>query len=1038
MTVEIALPAAIPRESRVPPGFTAIGLVVIAAVAYSIRIAIDPAAGNNVLTATFLLANVIGWLLGWWLRQRNSRSTIGFLLVLLGDAIFPLNLFAPLLLFVPGLRGDVPLTCTAVVLVGLAYHLYNYWHRTSARFALPFYPYFFAVIGGTGIYLLRFTAGLPLWSVAWLVLLYAVAFNEFSYRKRPEPAVHFAIASATILTASIIVSCFAYRDRNVLALAAIVAATIVLIASAIRERNDEAMGRAHGLAAWLGVTLTFTALLYAAHSPLWVYLVATGAWTIILAFISTRQGSGWSEPFPESAWWAVMLLSTALAIALWKVWMPFIVRTLAARPLAEAATVALFEAGLALLLVSIWRRRYPSIAATVQGFVANNVLLRLTSYAAPLFLIVAFAGAWSVLHGPVPASFYAPLIAGTLLLVLGPRLERHIAGEALDFAGLLAMVFAAFNALGSALLGALVLFAAALIFLVRYLRGARPWTFAAFLLLMAAGLALQTLVDERSTFVFLAAAAVVTWGSTRAAALGSRTLARIGFWCAHAVALLFWLSLARVLWFGPQYDAAVVAIAAWRAFAAWRLSDGLASRTALHACLVLAAGSVVLLFMRQGDPYVLIVTLLALGALLLELPNLNLIGFGFLAAAVVLAANRTEGPWLAGVLGVCAMVLLWRSLVRESSFAHLMFIACAAACAALLMPDRGGMKTLPVAILVALFCLVELWSIRKPSSFHADVTSVVALVLAVTILVAEVVSERFSIAVVAVLIVAAFAIRAWIVSAGHHRVQPAAHAAFTSFGIVALAIAAVAGARMAGLRPGQQLFVLAVTSWLVLGWLLRSRSRIAAAALHVIALGVYVAAAVIRGSDPFVIAACITAAGAYLAWRAAHKDALLEHLAAVGLIEAVWLWGFANGVTWPELYLSAVAAYLCIVLLRGTAPRAENAIAVIVIVAAIAYPYYALLRTAQAGHLAFLGIAGIVVIHVLLASRRHVLMVVTVCAMLGLGMLSGAVLHDDVRLNLLMALVGFIVIADLGLIGIRSDRRPLVGEIDYDDNRVTR
>lgn len=1013
----------ISRESRVPPGFTAIGIIVVAALGYSIRIAIDPAAGNNLLTATFLLANVVGWLLGWWLRRQNPVSTIGFLLVLLGDAIFPLNIFAPLLLFAPGLRGDVPLTTTAVTLVGIAYHLYNYRHRRRERFALPFYPYFFALSGCAAIVLLQFTAGLPLWIVAWLVLLYAIAFNELSYRRRPEPAVHFAIASATILTASILVSAFAYRDRNPAALAAIVAATAVLLFSAIRERGDEAMGRAHGLAAWLGVTLTFTALLYAAHSAPWVYIVATGAWTVILAIVSTREGRGWSEPFPESAWWAAMLLSSALAIALWRVWMPFLIRTMAAKSLAEAATIGLAEAGLALLLVSVWRRRYPPIAATLQGFIANNVWLRLTSYGAPLFLIVAGTGAWLILRGPAPASFYAPLVAGTLLLIVGPRLERHYPVEALDFAGVLAMVFSAFSALGSAMLSAAVLFAAAAIFLARYLRGARIWTFGAFLVLTAGGVALQTIGSERSTAVFLVVAAVVAWASTRA----SGVMARIGFWAAHAAAFLFWLSLGRGLGFGPMYDAALLALWAWLAFAAWRMSRGVGAQTSLHACFLLVTASLVMLLVRPSDPYVLMVTLLALGALLLELPNLHYAGFGLLAGAVMAAANRTEGPWLAAVLGVCAAVLLWRSLVRHSSFAHLLFIGAATGCAVLLMPARGPLQTIPIAILVALFCLIELLSIRKPASFHADVTSVVALMLAVTILVAEVVSTRFSIYVVAILVLAAFAIRSWIVASDRHRVQPAVHAAFVAFGIVAAAVGVVAVVRMAGFTAGPQLFALAVTSWLVLAWLLRSRSRIAGAALHVIAVSVYVASFLVRGDARFVIAALVTVAGAYFVWRAAWKSAVLEHLAAVGVIEAVWIWGLAQNVRWPELYLSAVAAYLCIVLLRRTAaPRAQNAIALTAIAAAIAYPYYALLRTAQPQHLAFLGVAGIVVIHVLLASRRPVLMVITVCAMLGLGMLTGAILHDDVRLNLLMALVGFIVIADLGVIGIRNDpSRPL-------------
>ncbi|MEO8378624.1 MAG: hypothetical protein ABI779_03065 [Acidobacteriota bacterium] len=1034
-------PSVVAREPRLLPGFTAIGIIVLAAIAYSIRVSINPAAGQDLLTFTFIVANVVGWLLGAILRNRHPKSTLGFLLVLLGDAIFPLNLYAPLLLYIPITHGNVPNTATGVILVGLTYHLWNYWNRSTARFALPFYSYFFALAGVAGIVLTQFTVGLPMWTVAWLVLLYGLAFNEMSFRLRPEPAVHFAIAAATIMTASLVVSALAYRDRQPIALAALIGGTFILIFSAIRERADEAMSRAHGMAAWLGVTFTFTALLYAFHSPLWVYLVATGAWTLVLAIVSTRQGHGWSEPFPESAWWTAMVLAAALAGVLWHVWLPFVMRTMSGRPLAEATTVALLQAGLALAIVSSWRRRYPQIAATMEGFVANNVLLRLTSYTAPLLLIIAVAGTWTVLHAPSPANVYATLTAGTLLLIFGPALTRHYPTEALDFAGVLAMVFSAFNALESAWLSAMVLFGAAAILLVRRLRGATWWTFVAFLALTAGGLALQPIGSARATVVCLAATVVVAWASGREA----KALARTGFWSAQAAGLLFWFSLAALLSLGRSWDAVVLATWAWVAFIASRLMRGVGASTSLHACLALVAASAVMLLTRPAGAPVLLIALLILAALLLELRHLHYAGFALLAVAIVEASTVGESTWLILVLAFCAAVLLWRSLASGSSFAHLLFIATAGACAYLSMPGRGPLQAMPIALLVILLCVVELVSTRisKRSAFHADVTSVVSLLLVIAIVTAEVVSVRFSLVVLGTLLVAVFAIRYWIVAAEHHRVQPLAHALTRAFGMIIGAIALVALGRQAGLSASQQVFTLSVTAWMLLPLLLRTPRRTVASwavavALHILALGVYAAAFFVRGDDPFLFAACLVASGAYLVWRSAWNVAALEHFAAAGVVSAICLWGWAQGIAWPEYYIFTVCAYLSVVLLRRTAPRIENAIALVVIAAAVAYPYYALLRTTQREHLAFLAGASVVIIHVLLQSRRHAVMVVTVCAMLGLGMLFGAVVHDDVRLNLLMALVGFVVIADLGLIGIRSDRRTRVGEIEYDHNRVTR
>ncbi len=521
------------NEPKYLVGFTAIGVIVLAAIAYAVRISIDPLAGNYLLTAIFLVANAAGWLLGSVLR-RKPHSFLGLLLVLLGDAIFPSNLYAPFLLFTPGLRGRVALSVTAVLLAGLAYHLWNYRRRSLVRFALPFYPYFFACGGMASITLLQFTAGLSMVSVAWLVLIYAAAFNEVSYRLRPEPALHFAIAASVIMTGAAIISAVAFSDRAEGALAAIIAATVLMIVSAVRERRDEPIARVHGLGAWIGLTITFTSLLYYAHSPLWVYIVATGAWTLVLGIVSMLPANEWTEPFLESAWWTEILLATALAGALWQVWMPMVMRTMSGKPLREATTLALLEAGVGLLAVSSWRRRYPAIASTLRGFVANNLLLRLTSYAAPLILILAVAGGWLILHAPEPANVYALLAAGMLLLIVSPRLARHYPPEALDFAGVLAMVFSAFNGLASATLSASVLFAAAAIFLVRYLRGAAVWTFTAFIVLTIGGLALQPMWTPAATIVFLIAAGVIAAASGRVTAV----MARLGYGTAHATALL--------------------------------------------------------------------------------------------------------------------------------------------------------------------------------------------------------------------------------------------------------------------------------------------------------------------------------------------------------------------------------------------------------------------------------------------------------------------------------------------------------------------
>jgi hypothetical protein len=1042
-------------------GFTAIGIVVLAALAYSIRISLDPAAGSVVLTWTFLLANIIGWALGALLRSRNEDSLLGFLLVLLGDAIFPLNLYAPLILYAPQLRGDVPMTATTVILIGIAYHLWNYRHRERMRFALPFYPFFFALAGGAVLVLLRFTAGLPWWVVGWIVLAFAAAFNELTLRRRPVPPQHFGYASAVLLLGAVIVSAAAMRVAGTALLAAVVAGTAILIANAFRRAEPFS-----GCAAWLGLTTTFTALLYYFHSPLWLYVVMTGAWTVVLCLVSMQQPRDWSEPFHESAWWTAVVLAIALTAVLARVWLPWLVRTaVPASQLRRAAAIGLAELGIALAMVSAWRRRYPPIAATLRGFVTNNALLRTTSYAAPVLLLLAITGAWSLLGGPEPANVYAPLIAGTLLLIFGPRLERLYPAEALDCAGIVAMVCASFNALASVVLSACVLFAAALIFLARWLRGAGVWTYGAFLVLATAGAVLLPGTTRGVALAGLAALLavilpwirrtppVVTWTNYWAIALAvagfflmplgaaPTTIAFLVLavalmrgsdlalrdWTAHAAGLLFWLSLARFYGFGRGWEPLVGASWAWIVF----LSR---TRRWKHAVLAIAALSVVSMMLKSSGAQVSIVALLLLAALLLEIRPFRHAGFLLLAAAVAVAANGSDLTWIVGTLAATAAILLWESLTKHSTFAHLFFIAAAAAAAYLAMPGSGAMRVLPIAVLLTVVLLVELalLQLREPSTVRGDLTASVALVLAIGIVAVEVMSARYSIYVLGLVFLAVVVIRPLLPPPALrkvYRLQPMVQRAFLIVAPLAGAAVVVAVARMAGLSAGQQLFAVACCSWLVL---LLPRTRMA---FHFLALAVYVAAALLRNGDPFIVYACLAAAAGYIAWRIVRADELLEHCAAVGIIEAVTLWGLAHRVTWPEYYLFPVAAYLCLTLLRRRPARVANTLAVLIILMAIGYPLFALLRSGQDEHTVFLGLASIIVIHVLLTSERNRWLVGAVCAMLGFGMLySVAALRGDVILNLLMALIGFVVIADIGLLQQRHPMR----EIDYDHHGVAR
>ncbi len=1114
-------------QARLPmyaAGFTGIGVIVLAALVYSIQVSVDPAAGNLPLTTVFLALNVLGWTVGAWLRARDRDSLAGFLLVLLGDALFPLNLYAPLVLSTPGFRGDIELSVTAVLLIGLCYHLWNYQNRRRARFALFFYPYFFAAGGAALLYLLPKTSSLPLWLAAWFLLAFAVTFNELSWRQQPEPGVHFAFASGLLLLGSLAFSALGVAtERSEIMLAAMLTAAVATIVTAIRRRADTGVARFFGFAAWISVTVCATALLYYFHSPLWLYIVATSSWTLVLAIVSMRTREGWSEPFYESAWWTVMLLAAGLLAALVRLSLPWIVRTVAPfssmQALQAPAALALIELAVALVLVSSWRRRNPPIASSFVGFVTSQILLRIASFAAPLILLTGATGLWLILHAPSPGNVYVPLVVGALLLFVAPSLERFYPAEALDFGGITALLLAAFNGLSSPALSAIVLLAGAGILLRRWWRGAAGWTYPAFLVLATvAGILATTSLPPQSrglppaglsalllillaklpegrrslplvagTKVWATALAIVCLAQQppglpfsmlvflllavameRSSAWLERATFpetwkdlielsyRAGYWTAHIAAFFFWISLLLALGLVRGYAAIAGVSWAWVVFAGWklfrsRMDRPIGAQTAAQFCVALAFISLLTALIGAPNTRVMSISILTAAVLILEIPGnkqdpwtaLRFAGFILLAAPIAIAFSQGDGPALTATLGFVGGVLLWQSLKEGSMRCHLSFIVTTAAAAILLLPERGLLRMLPIAVLVAALLLVEksLHRLEDKISFRADLTLVVALLCTLTVLGMEVASGRFSVPVLAVLFLSVMAIPPDVPASSRLSADFAQQHVHTAF-IVTAQLAgvglAIALTRAAGFSTGGQLLVLSLVGWAVLGALVRLRwrrpirARATAITLHLICLTVYVAAFVLRNGDPAVILSCLSVAFIYFVWRLVQGQPIHEHLGWAGLIEAAAIWGLDRNIQWPEYYLSALTLYLCILLMRqdkgaGRSRRIPNALAIAAIALAIGYPLYALVSTGERGHSVFLAFSSVIVIHALLTSNRNPLLVYAVCVLLGAGMIYVvAVLHGDAIWKLLMVSVGFLVITDLGLIRWTAGQRSTI------------
>jgi len=507
-------------------GYSGVAVVWLAAVAYSMRITFDPGAGQPILTVSFLLLNALGAWLGGRIYARQPSSPLGISLLVLSDVIFPLNLYAPLVLYTPGLQGRIFESAFVVLFVGVLYHVYGYRRLAHSRFHPLFYPYFFAGAGAGLIHLSRFTMGLSLASALWLSLVFGVALYVLARRRRLEPRNHFPLAVALPFSATAVWGAWDIWQNpatGALALPFLASALVLWLAWAERELGP--LVRTVGLLGWASLTIAFTASLHVAGAPPLAYLAATVAWVVTLALLGLALNPDRADPLRESAYW----LSVALALGLAGATAPLWLRQVGLRAAeyqgflagVPPASVPLALVGLAgaLFAQAFWRHRHPSIAETPVGFVASTALLNVASYAAPLLVVPASSALFAALSPGGAGLVWAPFLLGVTYLALAERADRLYPMGALDFAGSAALLLAGVAALQDKPLAVFTLAGGALLFLWRALRSRSLWPYLGFLLLItAAAVTLGTLLPSARTVPLagaLVAVLILVRGLTR-------------------------------------------------------------------------------------------------------------------------------------------------------------------------------------------------------------------------------------------------------------------------------------------------------------------------------------------------------------------------------------------------------------------------------------------------------------------------------------------------------------------------------------------
>jgi hypothetical protein len=489
--------------------YIGVAIVFLSTAAYSVQVTLNPAAATGVLALTFCVINVLAWSVGHYARRTQQTHAFGTTLLVLGDVLFPLNLYAPFFLYIALLKGQIFHSTSAVLCIGVAYHLMGYLRREQRRFSVIFYPYFFAGSIGAMIYLTRFTLHLSPNTVVWLLVGFALAYQAIAKFARLQPNRHFSFSTLALLagTAAVTLITFISDPRGDYLLALFMITAVLLWLTRTASDFGPAV-RVFGLVFFSVATIFFTACLYYFHSPVSGYVIATTLWVCLLTGFGCLLRDYKFYAFREAAHWLSVFLGLGLVIY----WAPFW-STLASihfqlpfneflalpfsfqlnQPVTALAPLSLVGISSAFLVGSYWKRRYPDIALSKAGLIFNVSLVTITAYLPLLLFVAAGTGLWLALSAPLYGAALAPFIFAVIYLYISKEPNPLYPMITLKVAGYVALFISALTSLYSADLAILIMFCSSLVFLWRAISERSTWMHVCFLVWVTTAATLVTI-----------------------------------------------------------------------------------------------------------------------------------------------------------------------------------------------------------------------------------------------------------------------------------------------------------------------------------------------------------------------------------------------------------------------------------------------------------------------------------------------------------------------------------------------------------------
>ncbi|HEY6328861.1 MAG TPA: hypothetical protein VI756_05955 [Blastocatellia bacterium] len=487
-------------------GYLGVAVVFLSTVGYSLHVTFNSSVADKLLAVTFCATNVVAWIGGAYAFRRESTRAFGTTMLVLGDTIFPLNLYAPAYLYFPPLKGNAAMTASVVLMIGIVYHLRGFKRAPGRRFAPAFYPYFFAGSVGATLYLTRFTLGLSAATATWAVVVFAVVFQIGATYLAAGPRREFSLATLALLAGTLFVGLGSFRSTKSTAhLLEFFTISVVLWWLAATSRKIGPAARLFGLGFYVVLTTALTAALYYFGAHSYLYVIVTTLWIAVLSAFRAMLRGGRTYAFREPADWLSMILGLGL-IAHWGPFWSALLRNVIVTPLGHALSLpaslgvsstpsilvpfSLVGISGSFLWSSYHKRRYPVISASKAGFIINTGLIWIASYL-PLLLIVAASAALGLaLSGQMLAAPVASLAVGVVYLAASEGSNELYPMRTLEAAGYIAIGLAVLASIYNVTVASSMLLACSLVFLWRSTLKRSYWLQLCFLVLASAGAAL--------------------------------------------------------------------------------------------------------------------------------------------------------------------------------------------------------------------------------------------------------------------------------------------------------------------------------------------------------------------------------------------------------------------------------------------------------------------------------------------------------------------------------------------------------------------